>query len=128
MNKNLLSQVGACTVDNLINSPQPPALTFGVVVRAGQGELARGSVLGLSSDGDYVILGATPDNGETITANCILADPVDAGGADAVTAIAYRTGHMNRNALIVADGYTFTAADEEELRKGGILLSDAQPA
>ena len=38
--------------------------------------------------------------------------------------MAYRTGHLNRKALIVAEGYTMTAADEEELRKGGILLSD----
>ena len=39
--------------------------------------------------------------------------------------IAYRTGHFNRNALIVKEGYTMTKADEEELRKGGILLDDA---
>lgn len=127
MNRNLCSRVGEFTPDNLINSLQPSALTFGVIIRAGQGALARGSVMGLSSEGDYVILGTAPASGETITANCILADPVDAS-KDAAAAVAYRTGHMNRNALIVADGYTFTAADEEELRKGGILLSDAQPA
>lgn len=128
MNKNLVNHVGAFTPDNLINSFQPPALTFGVKIRAGQGELARGSVLGLSSAGDYVILGTAAGSGETIAANCILTDPVDTSGADPTSAVAYRTGHMNRNALIVADGYTFSAADEEELRKGGILLSDAQPA
>lgn len=48
---------------------------------------------------------------------------MDASGEDGVTAVAYRTGHLNRKALIVADGYTMTTADEEELRKGGILLS-----
>ena len=42
-----------------------------------------------------------------------------------VTALAYRTGHFARNKLIVKNGYTMTATDEEELRKGGILLSDA---
>ena len=36
----------------------------------------------------------------------------------------YRTGHLNSKALIVADGYELTNADKEELRKGGILLSE----
>lgn len=128
MNKQLVNPVGEFSPDNLINSSIPPALAFGVKLRAAQGVLARGTVLGLSTDGDYVILGTTPQSGETITANCILADPADASGPDEVTAVAYRTGHMNRNALIVEASYTLTAADEEELRKGGILLSDAQPA
>ena len=42
-----------------------------------------------------------------------------------VTVLAYRTGHFARNKLAVASGYTLKATDEEELRKAGILLSDA---
>ena len=34
-------------------------------------------------------------------------------------------GHFARNKLAVASGYTLKATDEEELRKAGILLSDA---
>lgn len=41
------------------------------------------------------------------------------------TVLAYRTGHFARNKLAVASGYTLKATDEEELRKAGILLSDA---
>ncbi len=47
------------------------------------------------------------------------------GTGAAVTATAYRTGHFARNKLAVASGYTLKATDEEELRKAGILLSDA---
>ena len=58
-------------------------------------------------------------------ANAVLAEAVDTGNGSAVTGIAYRTGHFNANALIVADGYSITAADKEALRTAGILLSDA---
>lgn len=55
----------------------------------------------------------------------ILADETDTGTGAAVTATAYRTGHFARNKLAVASGYALKATDEEELRKAGILLSDA---
>jgi len=69
----------------------------------------------------------TAQDAETLRANCVLADDTQTGEVtgSAVTAVAYRTGHFSRNKLGVADGYTLTAADEEALRGGGILLSDA---
>lgn len=42
-----------------------------------------------------------------------------------VEGVAYRTGHFNRGALIVATGYTLSNEDEQKLRKCGILLSTA---
>jgi hypothetical protein len=126
MNKELVRKAGESPVDNLINSTTPPALPTGVLVRGEQGLLARGTVLALSSkQNDTVMLGAEPEQGEELTARYILADPVDAGGEEAVPGTAYRTGHFNRPALIVAKGHTLTRADEESLRDGGILLSDA---
>ena len=126
MNNDLVRKIGDSPVENLINSTVPPALTTGVLIRAGQGVLLRGTVLALSSDDEMmVILGTEPDGGETLTANCILTDPVDASGSENVPAVAYRTGHFNRPVLIVKTGYTLTRADEEDLRHGGILLSDA---
>ncbi len=119
MNKELCRKVGETSQDNLIAKLFPPAEPFGVKIAAGQGVLARGAVLALSGT-DYVVL----DSETTGKANCVLSDPVDASGESPVAAVAYRTGHFNRKALIVAEGYTMTAADEEELRKGGILLSD----
>lgn len=119
MNKELCRKVGEVGQDNLIAKLFPPAETFGIKVAGGEGVLKRGTVMALSGT-DYVVLDAEA----TGKANCVLSDPVDASGEAPVTAVAYRTGHLNRKALIVAEGYTMTAADEEELRKGGILLSD----
>lgn len=119
MNKELCRKVGEVGQDNLIAKLFPPAETFGIKVAGGEGVLKRGTVMALSGT-DYVVLDAEA----TGKANCVLSDPVDASGENPVTAVAYRTGHLNRKALIVAEGYTMTAADEEELRKGGILLSD----
>ncbi len=104
--------------DNLIAKANPAALTFGITLAKGMGVLKRGTVLALSGT-TYSVLAS----GTTGKANCILADDIDTTN-DAVTAVAYRAGHFNRRALIVADGYTMTLADEEALRCGGIYLSD----
>ena len=118
MSKNLVNKVGECGQDNLIAKLHPRAITFGVTIPAGSGVLERGTVLALVDDA-YAILSA--DNAGK--ANCVLAAPVDATEEE-VVGVAYRTGHLNRKALIVAEGYTMTITDEEELRKCGILLSD----
>ncbi|MBR5022846.1 MAG: head decoration protein [Oscillospiraceae bacterium] len=119
MNKELVSKVGSIGQDNLIAKLFPPATTFGVTIPAGTGVLKRGTVLALNGD-KYALLSAAT----TGKANCVLADDVDASGEAAAVGVAYRTGHFNRKALIVGEGYTMTIADEEELRKGGILLTD----
>lgn len=62
---------------------------------------------------------------EKLVADCVLCDDTVVGTAADVVALAYRTGHFARNKLIVADDYTLTAADEQDLRKAGILLDDA---
>ena len=144
MEKNLCRKVGEIGQDNLVAKLFPPAETFGIKVAGGEGHLKRGTVMALTEEGNFGVLDSTaadagiktqPENdeegGTTPTtptaapeANCILADDVDASGEDDVTAVAYRTGHFNRKALIVADGYIMTIKDEEILRKGGILLSD----
>ena len=81
---------------------------------------------GTAGDGKYVILGTTAVSNETLTANCVLAEDVTVGTANDETAVAYRTGHFNSNALIVGgEEYTFSAADKEALRSVGILISDA---
>lgn len=119
MNKNLCNKVGEVGQDNLTAKLFPPAETFGVTIPAGTGIVKRGTVLALDGEKYAVLAEAT-----TGKANCVLADDVDASGEEDVVGVAYRTGHFNRKALIVAEGYTMTVADEEELRKCGILLSD----
>lgn len=116
---NLVSKVGETGQDKLIAKLFPPAETFGVKVKSGEGPLKRGSVLVLEDNGEYTLLAT----GTTGKANCVLADDVDATSAAAV-GVAYRTGHFNIKALITKNEYALTTADKEALRKGGILLSE----
>ena len=134
MSKRLDETLGTVGYDNLINGSYPPAEPFSVVIRKGAAETGykRGTVLALSSsDGKYVILGTAAASGgdggtaETLTANAILAEDVTVGTANDETAVAYRTGHFNSNALIMDEDHTFSAADKEALRSVGILISDA---
>lgn len=128
MSKRLDENLGSVGYDGLIVANEPVADVFTVTIRKEATAAAtykRGTVLALSAgtagDGKLVILGSTA----TLTANCILAEDVEVGTTADVTALAYRTGHFARNKLAVASGYTLKATDEEELRKAGILLSDA---
>ena len=128
MSKRLDENLGSVGYDGLIVANEPVADVFTVTIRKEATAAAtykRGTVLALSAgtdgDGKLVILGSpAPTN-----ANCILAEDVEVGTTADVTVLAYRTGHFARNKLAVASGYTLKATDEEELRKAGILLSDA---
>lgn len=133
MSKRLDENLGSVGYDGLIVANEPVADVLTVTIRNKEATAAatykRGTVLALSAgtagDGKLVILGSTATTNETLTANCILAEDVEVGTTADVTALAYRTGHFARNKLAVASGYTLKATDEEELRKAGILLSDA---
>lgn len=129
MSKRLDENLGNVGYDGLIVANEPVADVLTVTIRKEATAAAtykRGTVLALSAgDGKLVILGSTATTNETLTANCILAEDVKVGTTADVTVLAYRTGHFARNKLAVASGYTLKATDEEELRKAGILLSDA---
>lgn len=133
MSKRLDENLGNVGYDGLIVANEPVADVFTVTIRSKEATAAatykRGTVLALSAgtagDGKLVILGSTAATNETLTANCILAEDVEVGTTADVTVLAYRTGHFARNKLAVASSYTLKATDEEELRKAGILLSDA---
>lgn len=129
MSKRLDENLGSVGYDGLIVANEPVADVLTVTIRKEATAAAtykRGTVMALSAgDGKLVILGSTATTNETLTANCILAEDVEVGTTADVTALAYRTGHFARNKLAVASGYTLKATDEEELRKAGILLSDA---
>lgn len=129
MSKRLDENLGSVGYDGLIVANEPVADVLTVTIRKEATAAAtykRGTVLALSAgDSKLVILGSTATTNETLTANCILAEDVEVGTTADVTALAYRTGHFARNKLAVASGYTLKATDEEELRKAGILLSDA---
>ena len=129
MTKPLNQKMGSVAYDGLLVDNFPPADVFNVKIRKGTAveTLKRGTVMALSTgtagDEKCVILGTAAASNETLAANCILCDDVLVGTED-VNALAYRTGHFARNKIIVKDGHTFSKADEEALRNGGILLSD----
>ena len=65
MNNDLLRKVGSIGQDNLFAKLFPPAETFGVTIKAGEGELARGTVLVMGDDGTYTVLNTeTTDAGK----------------------------------------------------------------
>lgn len=119
--------LGSMQYDNLINSSDVALITGLRTIKAGQGKLKRGTALALSGGtagtGDLVLLGTAAGSDETLTANCILCDDVDA--TEEVKAEVYLTGHFNTNSLIVKQDYTITAADIEAFRVNGIFLDTA---
>lgn len=120
MAKNLNESLGTVGYDKLFvaNVPESDVVT---VTLAAAGPIARGTVItGTPGGSDFAALAAAASATKALF---VLAEDVDA--TESTVGIAYRTGHFNRSALTVASGYTLTAADEEALRKSGILLSDA---
>lgn len=133
MRENLVNKVGERGQDNLIARLFPRALTTGIKVAAGEGVLKRGTILAAQEDGTCVIYGKTAvadgEDGDTQEATSavpsyILTEDVDASGDEAVTAVAYRSGNFNPNAVIVGEGYTLTAADKDALRKYDIVFTN----
>lgn len=122
--KRLNKKVGSMEYDGLIVDNTPVADVVSVSLASGNGEIKRGTVVSGTPGADFSPIAA---NATTAQSLYIIADDVDTGAESgaAVNSTAYRTGHFNRNALIVGTGYTLTDSDEELLRKGGILLSDA---
>ncbi len=112
------SKIGECKADNLVANLNVKQITQSVTIKSGAGELARGTLLGLGSDGKAVKFGSTTG----LTAYGILCDAVDASGADAVAEV-YVAGVFNKNALVLEGELTADAI--KELRNGGIFLENS---
>lgn len=113
--------------DSLIQDSKHPIDVTTVSVDTGVGVLRRGTVLSLTSENKYVVMGTTLGSGVTAKANCVVCDDVDTtastGGTTAVPV--YISGSLNKNALTVEEGYTLTQTDIEDLRNAGIFISSA---
>ena len=111
-------KLGEMVADNLIANTDVKAITASGTIASGAGVLVRGTVVATDSNGKLVAMasGKTP--------YAVLCDDVDATEADAVAEV-YLTGRFNKNALVVAEGYTLTAADINTLRNGGIFVEAA---
>ena len=120
MSKVLNESLGTVGYDKLFVENVPVADVVTVKLTAA-GVVKRGTVLsGTPGGADFAALAAAASAEKALYG---LAE--DCGTAADAVGIAYRTGHFNRGALIVGDGYALTAADEEILRKSGILVADA---
>lgn len=120
MSKPLNESLGTIGHDNLFVENIPEADVVLVKLTAA-GVVKRGTILSGTPGGtDFAVLSAAASVEKALY---VLAEDCDTA-VDTV-GIAYRTGHFNRNALIVGTSYALTAADEEILRKSGILLADA---
>lgn len=98
---------------HLLGGPEVETLTKNVTLASGQ-VVKAGALLSVA-DGKY---SATVKAGEAVA---IASEDYDASKADLAVTV-YIRGRFNRNAIIVADGDT-VEAHEEELRKGGIYLT-----
>lgn len=121
MDKSLSENLGTVKCDDLIVGNVPVADVVTVKLAASQGVLPRGAVVTGTAGGELSQASAAL---VATNATYVLADEVDTGTDAAVTAIAYRTGHFNKQAM-ACKSYTLVAADVEILRNAGILLSDA---
>lgn len=118
--------VDSVSFDNLFADHIIDVLTKGVTLKAAQGVVKRGTVVGIITASNLAVaVDSTKADGSQL-ADCILSDDVDtgiAGATDNIVAVAYRTGHFNRKALIF--GGTDTADKHETyLRELGIFLKD----
>ena len=125
------TKLGEMEYDNLLIGTIPPVQTAGGTIRklGAAATIKRGTILAKSStDNKLVVLGSTAASGETLTADRILCDDVEAGTSADVTVPVYTGGCFNSNKVTVAENYTITEADKDNLRVRDIVLKAAAPA
>ncbi|MEL4106848.1 head decoration protein [Oscillospiraceae bacterium WX1] len=111
--------------DNLIAGINPPAqVAAGTISKLDvETTYTRGTLLAKSeNNGKLYILGTVADEGDTLTAECILADDTAIGTSADVNAEVYVAGYFNTKELVVKTGYTMTETDKDALRERGNYL------
>ena len=124
MNTQGREVIGTCKPDMLIADTSMPVdvATVKLASTAEKTLLLRGSVLAeTETDGTCKLLSGA----EGEQAAYILKEDVETSTAGNVVAEVYRTGKFVRNALIAADDYELSVADERALRDAGIYLENA---
>lgn len=118
--ENLINKEGTLIPDNLVAGHEFPLLIGGVTLKSGQGELKRGTVIGLlTEDKKGVAVDKSKHDGSEIPYG-ILTDDVDA--TEEVKATVYTTGLFNRNALLFGGEDNKVTDFEQQLRTLGIHL------
>jgi len=104
--------------DGLVSCP-PAIVSDSLTVAAGQGVLARGTLLGvIAATGKHAVCTATAIDGSEVPA-AVLLGPVDASTADA-TGWAYFSGTFSSTLLAFDDSWT-VASLQAAMRGSGLL-------
>ena len=112
--------------DQLIAGPLQ-RVTANVTLTGGQGVLARGSLLGMTTaTGKYVLSAAAATDGSQVP-SAVLADTFDTTAGDVVGAGVYLTGEFNANVVTYGAGTTAAGAFAA-LRSVNIFLKSAVSA
>jgi hypothetical protein len=118
--KQLCTEIGTSTPDNLMAGSGIGMSIKAVNVMAGQGILTRGTVLGIVTIGGKGKLAAKLSADGSEVAKFVLADTIDTTTED-VVAQCYSSGQFNKDALTFAADNT-VADHEDNLRIYGIFL------
>lgn len=119
--KQLYRTIGESLPDNLIAGSKWTIGTKGVTLAAGQGQLKRGTVLGIITDsGEAVAVDSAKSDGSQMP-DCILADDTDTASG-AVTAAAFSAGEFIRGSLIFG-GTDIWQTHEQEMRRLNMHMS-----
>ena len=119
--KNLEELLQSGEYKNLIAGTQVEPMIKGVYLKAGQGLLKYGSVLGLTKEDNFaVLLDAAATDGSQVPVG-VLVEDVDTGKeeGEAVLTQMYLRGIFNKEMLCFAEGTTLDNV-ELELKKLGI--------
>lgn len=108
--------------DNLIADTTLPLSTDLVVIKSGE-DLKRGAVLGVDGNGKYLLSQKASTDGSQ-TPIRILGEDVNAQGADK-SAIVYKMGAFNANALILGTGHTIESIKPILWEKSNIDIKTA---
>ena len=132
---NLSKKLGEMNFDGLFTDVVPAVQVRGGTIRKqtiSAVTLKRGTILaksyGAKGDGKLVVLGTAADSDETLTPDCILCDDIEVG-ADADEKVAvYTAGCFDPDKVTVAESYTISQTDKDNLRMRGIVFKDAAAA
>jgi hypothetical protein len=120
----LSKKIGQMDFDGLRTDLVPPVQARGGVIAGGEqaASYTRGTVLGKAEgSAKLAVLGSV----EGLTPDCILCDDVQVeAGTDTAISV-YTAGCFDPDKVTVADGYTMTDSDLDELRKRGIVFKAA---
>ena len=132
MSKMLNENLGTVDYDEVIIGNFPVADVVMVKLAGGQGVVKRGTVVTGDPGGEMKAIAAAVTAGKALY---IVTDDTDTGETPgeeeeeeppaAVFATVYRSGKFNRKKVLTDGSYKLTAADEEYLRLGNILMEDA---